>query len=785
MKYFLLTYYRFITAHKRFAIVNFLSLSLAIAVILLMFMFVKSELTFDKFHKNSNRIFRLTTTLRTPGSEFNVAFANTAFAFKLRTLLPEISRVVCISEDYSNLVKYGDRVFRENNIRLATPGVFDMFSYKIINGEKKGLLTKPNTAVLTETLSNKLFGDEEPVGNTVSFDKQPYKVVGVMEDLPVNTALRFTALLSSPINGSEDINAWNDYYAYILLTDDLKPDFQSKIDRIADITYKPFFTGDNSGLSRIYKIQPLHEIHFDTSYLADTDTPKGNKTTVYVFLCVALLILIIACINYVNLNLAGALSRQKEFVIRRINGTGKASTLTYLLGESAINAVISIVLSLFIVMLLLPLLNSLTDADFSRNILTDPSIIALLFLMVVVIGILAGIYPSLFLFRLSESSKYAVKGASHEFNMARKALVMFQFVLSIAMICIITGVNRQYRYMQQYDLGYHNEQILSIDLSAVHHAPGKVESLKQDLSALYEVATGGPGTSLGTSGEWMRPVCEFVNEDGQEFRYILNIPDIDDNYLNLFGIELIDGRNFSKDHPSDYNATFIINQAYADLMGWKNPLNEKPLNDQNLSVIGVVKDFHFVSLHHKIEPLAFRFNDKEPAYIFVKALPAEVDDIRAVWQKYFTEEPFEFRFVSDSFQDQYQRDKKMKSLLGYLSFLAIFISALGLYGLTSFFITRRVKEIGIRKVNGARTAEILLMLNKDFIIMVAIAFIMAAPIAYYALNRWLESFAYKTPVNWTIFAGAGTIAMVVALFTLSWQSWKAASRNPVDSLRYE
>jgi putative ABC transport system permease protein len=283
----------------------------------------------------------------------------------------------------------------------------------------------------------------------------------------------------------------------------------------------------------------------------------------------------------------------------------------------------------------------------------------------------------------------------------------------------------------------------------------------------------------------MRPLYETKNEDGQEVRFILNMPEVDNNYLNLFGIELLKGRNFSDDRPADYDESIIINEAYAKIMGWDDPLDKKMFSDSKMRVVGVVPDFHFASLHNKVEPLAFRFNDKNPSYLFVKTPPAQVDYIKTVWREYFKDALFEYQFVDANFERQYQKDEKQKAIFGYLSFIAIFISCLGLFGLSSFFIARRIKEIGIRKVNGAKISEVLVMLNRDFVKWVVIAFAFAIPIAYYAMSKWLENFAYKTTLSWWIFALAGVLALGIAMLTVSFQSWKAATKNPVESLRYE
>ncbi len=782
LRHFFHTYFRNTGADKSTSVVNYLGLSMAIAVILLISMYVKNEFTFDKFHKNSGRIYRLTTTLTTPGGEYKVAFANTAFAYKLRNDVPDVEDVACISESNSFLLKYENQALHESNIRFSTPGIFRLFNYSVINGDPGKMLSEPNTVVLTKTLSDKLFSKKDPLGEVVLFNDITYNVTGVIGDLPGNTDLKFNALLSAPVNGSEDIAAWNDYYSYILVNEKHSEEIQEKIDRIAESVYKPIFARENLNLSRTYKMQPLTKIHFDTSYLADT--PKGNKTTVYIFLCISFLILVLAYINYVNLNLAQALKRCREFRIRKTLGLGRNGIMLQIFGESALTAFLSFILALAIVLYILPAFNSLADTDFNPRFLIDLPLMAIIVTVIFLLGMISGIYPATNLFTIvnsNDSNGYDLKNGPARIT---RGLVSLQFVISISMICVIIGINKQINHMQSYNPGFDREHILAINLNSFNGKSVNILPFKQELSTAFKVGSGGGGTNLGSSEEWMKPLYEVVNENGQEVKFILNMPEVDDNYLNLFNIQLVEGRNFSKDH-SDLNGSIIINEEYARIMDWKEPLGKKMFKDSGSKVIGVVKDFHFESLHNRIEPLAFRYNENNPSYLFVKASSDRVDYIRSVWRKYHKDIPFEYEYVSDILTSQYQKDEKQKKIFGYLSLLAMIISCLGLYGLTSVFITRRIKEIGIRKINGASTSEILKMINTDFLTLVIIAFIVACPVAWFAVHKWLENFAYKTALSWWIFALAGILALGIAILTVSWQSWRTAARNPVEALRHE
>lgn len=527
-------------------------------------------------------------------------------------------------------------------------------------------------------------------------------------------------------------------------------------------------------------MQPLTKIHFDTSFLADT--PKGNKTTAYLFLCISLLILILAYINYVNLNLAQALKRFREYRIRKIHGLGKNGMMLQILGESVLTAFLSFIIALVIVLYILPVFNRLADTDFDPGFLIDLRLMAIMTAVIIPLGVISGIYPATNLYRIVNSNDSNRKDLINGPGRITRGLVSFQFLISISMMCVIIGINKQINHMQSRDLGFDKENILAINLNSVNGTSANILPFQQELSTTFKVGSGGIGTNLGSSEEWMKPLYEVENEHGQEVKFILNMPEVDDNYLDLFDIQLIEGRNFSKDY-TDHDRSIIINEAYARIMDWEEPLGKKMFKDSDSKVIGVVKDFHFESLHNQIEPLAFRLNENNPSYLFVKASPDRVDYIRSVWRKYHKDVPFEYEYVGDIINSQYQKDEKQKKIFGYLSLFAMIISCLGLYGLSSVFITRRTREIGIRKINGARTSEILRMINTDFLVLLIIAFIVACPVAWFAIHKWLENFAYKTDLSWWIFALAGMLAFGIAILTVSWQSWRTAARNPVCSLR--
>ena len=434
IKHILTTSYRNAVVNRSNTLITCCGLSIAISVIILIFLFVFNELTYDRFHHRSDRIYRLTTTIVTPAGDTHLAISNTAFAHILKDELPEVENLACIDIGGTYHVKHGDVVLREENVRFSTQGIFDLFSYDVLRGNPAAMLTEPQTTVLTEALALKLFGKSDPVGEVVLFDHKPYQVVGVVGDLPSNTDLKFTALLASSVDGSEELLDWDDYYVYLLVQEGVQASLQSSVNSVAARVYESILPPEYQGITIQYNPQPLTSIHFDTTYLGDT--PKGNRTNVYAFSCIALLILFIACINYINLSIARAVMRNKEMLVRRVTGSSKLNITLQLISESIITALISCIGALIIAVLVMPLVNELANINLSPSLLVNPLVILIAILIVSLLGLLTGIYPVLYQIRITghTATQSSIKSG---FSQISKGLLTLQFVLSIALIAAV------------------------------------------------------------------------------------------------------------------------------------------------------------------------------------------------------------------------------------------------------------------------------------------------------------------------------------------------------------
>jgi putative ABC transport system permease protein len=768
---------RIVRKNKLDFFLNLIGLSVAMVVFIFITLYVENEATFDNYHPDGKRIFRLTTTITSPnGEQTKMALANPPFSYILQKECPEIEELACVDIGGEYIITYQKNEFKKINIRSVTPSFFNLFYTKAIEGNSKDFLKSPNTIILTKSLAKKIFQDGNPIGKMLVINKTNYEVTGVIENIPSNTDLKFSALIRSDIEKSEQLVDWGDYFVYFKTNSGDIGNLKQKIKTISDARYDELLK-KMGGFQLDYVLQPLQSIHFDNSLLADT--PKGNKTMVYVFSIIALLILVIAGINYNNLTLAQLEKRDKEFFIRNTMGCGKRWIFYHLIWESLLNVILAVVVSVLFFTLLINRFNTLFDKNF--DIISIAGIALPLLGIFIVFGILTGLYPAFITTRTSARR-------SRGLGLFGKSLVTFQNAVTIIMIAGLLVIWNQVKFMKNAELGFDKEKLLIIEMPREPEKfPGK-EVLRQEFSALPEIqmlALGGGGTILGATDYWMKAIIVTKDESGKDIQFVANQPRIDENYIDLFGIELKTGRNFSSTISGDAEKSVIINEAYAGVMGWKDPIGKFIDENQQEKVIGVVKDFHFDALNNPIEPLMFRMLSDQPSYLFIKTDPKNLQVIQKKWENIYHGEPFEYRFMDQHFAGLYKKDEKQMVIFSLLTFMAILISCLGLYGLASHFIANRTKEIGIRKVNGAKVYEVISLLNKGFVGWVIIAFFMAAPVAWFAMHRWLENFAYKTTLSWWIFALAGALALATALLTVSFQSWRAATRNPVESLRYE
>ena len=679
----------------------------------------------------------------------------------------------------------------------------------LLQGDPATALSDPSGIVITEELARKYFGKENPMGKVLDLKawNATYKVTGVIAKMPANTHFHFDLLASMHSHGLAKSKFWLafNFYTYVLVKpgtniNQLENKFQAEAERFIakevkegmGVSMADFRKAGND--FRLF-VQPLTNIHLRSQYKFELE-PNGNIQYVYIFLAIAGFMLLIACINFMNLSTAGASKRAKEVGIRKVLGSVRQQLIFQFISESVLISFCALAMAIFLVSLALPVFNDLTGKSFTLELLMQPEYLIGLPLFGLLVGVLAGSYPA---FYLSGFRPVAVlKGSSLGSKLfsgnqwwgsfrLRSVLVVFQFFISISLLVGTVVVYRQLTYMQQKAVGYSKEQVLVVQDSYALKKNEKIfrEKIAQLPQVLQASISG--NVPVGDSEESNNG---FFPQDRKDQPIVMRQYKIDENYLPALGIKLVAGRNFSKDFKTD-SLGVLLNEAAVTALNWQeNPLGRKIQDGSGrvLHVVGVMKDFHFESMHQKIGPMAMTYG-KNSGSVLVKIktddIPALLAALENTWNDLTAEAPFAYSFLDDRFAEVYQAEQKLGKILGIFAGLTIFIACLGLFGLATFTAQQRRKEIGIRKVLGASVSAIVAMLSKDFLKLVLVANIIAWPLAWYGMHQWLQDFAYRTPISWWIFALAGALAIMIALVTISFQAIKAAVSNPVKSLRNE
>ena len=705
---------------------------------------------------------------------------------------PEVESFVRITDD-EVLVRKGDIKFQEKNSAWVDSSFFHVFDFKLLKGNPQTCLKDQFSIVFSESAAKKYFGKEDPIGQTLLLtgDAFPAKVTGVMKDIPENSQIKADMLLSmttitqkfAPSIDSQ----WGSYGARAFLL------LKNKTNATALQAKFPAFLEKRNGTemkkSQMYPtlfLEPLRDV-----YLRSTrDGHKaGNITNVYIFSIVAIFILLIACINFINLTTARSAERAKEVGIRKVVGALKTQLSKQFIGESIMLCLIAFILTIFFSWLLLPLFNQLAGKTISHSIFENPGYIAALFLASVGIGFLAGIYPALVLSSFKPVTVLKGKFATGTRGiLLRKALVVSQFTISIGLIIATIIVYNQMRFMRNQDLGFSKDQMIVMD---TYGDPAK-DAFKQSLTGIPNIKSVATSSSVPGSGN-PGAYSEIENTKGDLQVANLDLYFVDFDYINQFKIKMVAGRGFSRDFATDTTQAMVLNEAAVKMFGYTSPQQAIGKRFKQWGregkIIGVVKDFHFRSLQQPIKPLSMRIEpggcNLVSANVSAANLPATLTAIENKWKTLLPNRPFSYFFLDEFFDKQYRSEERFGKLFLNFAVLAIFISCLGLLGLASYSTIQRTKEIGIRKVLGASTSNIVNLLSKDFLKLVAVSALIAFPIAWFSMHKWLEDFAYRIGVSWWVFLAAGILATLIALFTISFQAIRAAVANPVKSLRTE
>jgi putative ABC transport system permease protein len=793
---------RNLVRHKVHSFINISGLAIGMACCILILLFVQDELSYDRTHENADRIYRILVEYSTgSGQTGKIEATSGPMAPALLDEYPEVIHAVRIRPGGEVLVGYGDKRFYEERFCFTEPGIFDVFTFPLIKGDPKTALKEPDSIVITEEIARKYFGDEDPMGKTLRVDnKQDYRITGVLQKVPSNSHFGFDLFASiGSLSGilEHRFNNWGSFMleTYLLLPEGYPPaQLEEKFPLFIEKYMGEMISA--SGLKFAFYLQPLTRIHLYSNMDYGIGS-EGDIRSIYVVSAIAFFILLIACINFTNLSTARSANRAKEVGMRKVVGANRLQLIKQFLGESVLLSFIALLLSVALVELFLPAFNTLSGKELTIGYCDNHLLLFCLFGIALLVGIFSGGYPAFFLsaFQPVEVLKGSPKRGLKS-PLLRRILVVFQFVISIILIIATGIVYDQLNYMRNENLGFDREQVVVMPILRDKSLKERYESIKSELLQHPGILSAAASSQTpGNSFEGFSVRREGNTDTAPNERKVMPHLFIDYDFIETLGIELATGRNFSKDFATDEKKGFLFNESAVKELGWESP--EAAIGKQiewdgwlkGNTIIGVVKDFHFLSLRHKIGPVAMRIYPEYFNCISVKIrpdnIPATLAFLETIWRKFAPSYPFEYFFLDDHFEKLYKAEHKLGKIFGFFSLLAIFIACLGLFGLASFATEQRTKEIGIRKILGASISGIVLLLSKEFTKLVIVSNLVAWPVAYWAMNRWLQDFAYRIHIGVGTFLLAGVLALVIALLTVSFQAVKAALANPVEALRYE
>jgi len=808
IKNYLKIAFRNLTKYKFISFINLFGLTVGLTCCLLIFTFILHELSYDKFQPNADRVYRVTRSFNNPETgalSLNLSTVAPPFGPLLQNDFKEIEDMTRVLQNGTTALKYDDKILNEPNVFFADDHFLNFFKTDVLKGNPQKALSDPYSVMMTEETAKKYFGNEDPINKLIKINLGNYfdfKVTGIYKPFHSNThfhpdvMLSFNTLNDTLIYGAENLRTnWgnNSFFTYIRLPKDYSPQkliaqFPAFLDRHLN-EGGPYKTSQWTKLS----LQKLTDIHL-TSHTDYEAEENGDIKRVYIFSAIALFILLIACINYMNLSTARSTLRAREIGIRKTVGAQRKEIMAQFLSESVLVTWIAMLLAFGLTWLLLPWLNKISAQQLSIDILWKWQIIVPILLAPFIIGILSGLYPAIFMssFQAIKVLKGFLKTGGGGISF-RKVLVTLQFSISIILIICTAIVFWQMRYMQRKSLGFDKEHIVTLPYAT--ELNDKYDAFRTEILSNATIKNVGRSSRIPTgrlldamgakimSGDSLAPVAadiKFVSAD--------------QDFISAYGVKVLAGRGFSRDFSLDTSA-FLINEAAAKVLGFKN--NEDAIGKdfgygaRRGKLIGVFNDFHFESMHQKIVPLVLLVPRSGNNYgrISIKInganIPVALSHIEKTWRKFLPDAPYQFTFLDENFERLYKTEERQKKIFTTFACLAIFIACLGLFGLSAFAISQRIKEIGIRKVLGADVSTIVSLLSKDFLKLVAISAIVAFPVAWYFMNNWLQDFAYRIKMPWWIFIIAGIVAALIALITISFQAIKAAIANPVKSLRTE
>jgi putative ABC transport system permease protein len=776
------TFLKTFLKHRTTNLLSVCGLSLGMAIALLMGWWALNEMKYDQFNTDANKIYRICRQgyLNNETARVGSVFGPLSGEVKLR--FPQVEESIRVTTTGKSRIKVGDVINYESSIYFADSNFFQFFSFPIKTGDINSCFKDPDKIVLTESFAAKYFGDKNPIGETVNLYDRDWQVSAVMYNIPNNSHLRFDALCVMSGVPDLDNSRWgrrDSYGTYIKVAENTDiEDLAKNITALARENFPPYIQIDLS-----HFLQPLKDIHFDTAQFRFDYAVKSDKRFVLIFLFMAIAILVIACINFTNLFISASFLRTKSIGLKKANGASKGSLIIESFIETSLYVLLSAIAGAVIASLSLPVFNQLANSNISFDF-SNVSLISLLLGITLLTIIMAGIFPALYLTKFNPVATLKGEFNGKNVSVLQKGLVIFQFAASIVLLVTVVSIKRQVHYVQSADLGFNKSNVVYVAARGAFSE--SYETVKQELERNHAIVEVTAKNCLPS--DWNQGLG-FATEETRENPYLMEVCGIMNNYFDMMDIQIVAGENISNYHDSlNY---VMINEQAASVLGLESPIGEIIYKgDEPLIIKGVLQNIKTKSLHNRIDPQVYSNLGRVTSgnVVMIRISDDTQSAIKAIkdkWQEENPEHPFEYHFLDDTYDELYQNEIRAGKIVTWGMCIALFITMIGLFAMAKYSTERRTKEIGLRKVNGAEVFDILILLNKDFLKWVVIAFGVAIPISWYLVNSWLNSFAYRTTLSWWIFAMAGVIAVVISLVTVSWQTFLAASRNPVYSLRYE
>jgi len=793
IKSYLKIAWRNLRKNKLYSFINIIGLTIGIVSCLLIGVYIKHELSYDRFNQNADRIVRVTMEYNHGGASQQMSATGTKVGPQFKRMFPEITDYVRLYKS-SKIIKHNNLLFKEENFLYADPSFFKIFSFKLIKGSIADMLSSPDKIVITQSTAKKYFNDENPIGKTLKTGDQNFTVSAIAADAPSNSQVKFDFLVPFNIlSQAKDEQYYGaNYITYLLLKNkgQIQP-LQQKIKDYMKVVDKSELKLEGSQFLTFY-LEPLTRVHLYSNLPGDLE-PAGSIVYIYILIIVAVLILIIACVNYVNLSIAQSAGRGAEISIRKVMGAGKPQLFTQFIGEALLITAIGIILSIGVAYVVLPYFNQVSGMQFKYAVFFDPMIIISLILLAVIIGLSAGAYPALLLSNI-KLSKILKAGFSFTGGKGtRKSLIIFQFVISIFLIITTVVILQQLSYIRNKDIGYNKSNMVVLPVG--YDMQPQIEGLKKEISNIPGVEGVAAANNEPVNVMW----GDAIKTDDSKSLTVNALP-MDEDFIKTMQLKIIAGSDFNHtdvlqidttNQRKDFHYSFMLNESAAKALGWtpQQAIGKRISKDAPGVIKAVVKDFNFKSFHTPISPLLIFLDHFQTQDLFVRIAgnntQSAIKSIQTLWKQRVPGRPFEYKFLDDDYDALYRNDQRTADVFTIFSVLAISLACLGLFAITAFSVVQRTKEIGIRKVLGANISSIVLLVSKDFLLMVIIAMVIASPIAWYMSYKWLQDFAYRINIHWWIFIAAGAVSLIVAAITVSAQAIKAALANPVDSLKSE